>query len=86
MLRKFKIGQFVEYQPSREKTDRVSQIYRIYRIYRSYRITGLLPPREDAGEPEYLIRNSSEGYERIAGESQLRRLQRPKAGQTTTTK
>ena len=80
MLRKFKIGQFVEYQPSRGKRDRLSQIYRIYRI------TSLLPPREDAGEPEYLIRNSSEGYERIAGESQLRRLQRPKADQRTTTK
>lgn len=77
MLRKFKIGQFVGYQPSPRDRNALSHIYRI---------TSLLPPREGGGEPEYLIKNSREGYERVVGESQLLRLQRTKVTKRTPTK
>jgi hypothetical protein len=77
MLRKFAIGQFVEYRPSPGNRDALSQVYRI---------TSLLPPREGGGEHEYLIKNSNEGYERIVGESQLQCLQRSRVDERTPTK
>lgn len=67
MLRKYRIGQFVGY-PSNPRERPVSR--------NIYRITSLLPPREGGGEPEYLIKNSTEGYERVVKESDLVQLAR----------
>ena len=67
MPRKFKIGHLVGYR-SRVHERRTSRAV--------YRITSLLPSREAGGEPEYLIRSSIEGYERVVKESELIRLQR----------
>jgi hypothetical protein len=64
MLRKFKIGQFVKYIFNSDEGPTSRGIYRI---------TGFLPEASD--EPEYLIRNSIEGYERLVKESELVQLQ-----------
>ena len=77
MVRKFKIGQFVEYRPKPQEGRTSSGIYRI---------TGLLPSREAGDEPEYLIRNSIEGYERLVKESELIRLRRPEPNERKRTK
>ena len=65
MLRKFKIGQFVGYA-AKVRERRTSRTI--------YCITGVVPPREASDEPEYLIRNSIEGYERLVKESELTSL------------
>jgi hypothetical protein len=66
MLRKFKIGQLVKYRSSAQQ-DAPGGVYRII---------SFLPLRERNGEPEYLVKNLNEGYERVVRESQLLRLQR----------
>jgi hypothetical protein len=60
--RKFKIGQLVEYQPSRG----------IWAPRGAYVITAELPTRY--GQFEYHIKHSSEKHERLARESDLREL------------
>jgi|HubBroStandDraft_6_1064221.scaffolds.fasta_scaffold1017026_1 hypothetical protein len=62
MLRRFKIGQFVEYRPSAHDRKTPGDVYQI---------TNIVPPREGSGEPEYLIKRSSEGYERVVSENEL---------------
>jgi hypothetical protein len=66
MPRKFKIGHLVKYRSSAHR-DAPGGVYRII---------SFLPLREGNGEPEYLVKNSNEGYERVVKESQLLRLLR----------
>jgi hypothetical protein len=62
MIHKFRTGQFVRYRSNggKERTSRGI-----------YSVTSLLPSREASDEPEYLIWNSIEGYERLAKETEL---------------
>jgi len=76
MARKFKIGRFVGYH-SRVRERRISRGV--------YRITSLLPLRETSDEPEYLIKSSIEGYERVVKESELIRLQGPRLNEAKPT-
>jgi hypothetical protein len=77
MIRKFKIGQHVEYRSSARGRGTPDEVYQI---------TSTLPPREDSGEPEYLIKRSSEGYERVVRESQLLPTQRSEASESAPPK
>jgi hypothetical protein len=77
MLRKFKIGQFVEYRSSTRDRQAPGGVYQI---------TSILPPREGKGEPEYLIKRSSEGYERVVRESQLLPTRRSESSEDASPK
>ena len=57
---KFKVGQLVDFAPSRPATSG-----------RPYEIVRLLPA--EAGELQYRIKSKSEGFERVAKESELSR-------------
>lgn len=57
---KFKVGQTVDFSPSRGTMASMSRLYKIVK---------LLPPEE--GQFLYRIKGSSEPFERIAGERDL---------------
>jgi hypothetical protein len=77
MIHKFKIGQLVRYRSNGNK-ERISRGI--------YCITILLPSREASDEAEYLIRNSIEGYERLAKESELSHSQQSEPNVRNPTK
>ena len=60
-VHKFKIGQMVEFQPLRSGLPPSSRDYKIIRLQ---------PPEE--GNPLYRIKSSSEAFERIAKETELK--------------
>jgi hypothetical protein len=60
-LHKFKIGQMVEFMPLRSGMPASARDYKIIR----------LQPGE-AGSPNYRIKSSSEAFERIAKETELK--------------
>ena len=74
MIHKFKIGQFVRYRSNVDKARTSGGIYCV---------TSLLPSREASDELQYLIRNSIEGYERLAREGELIHSQQSKANDPT---
>jgi hypothetical protein len=61
---KFKVGQMVDYSPSRLDAPASSSAYKIIR---------LLPA--EGGDRQYRIKSVAEPYERIARESQLKERQ-----------
>lgn len=61
-VHKFKIGQLVDFSPSRSGMPTASRDYKIVR----------LSPTE-GGSPMYRIKSSSEAFERVAKEGELKR-------------
>jgi hypothetical protein len=61
MAHKFRVGQAVEFHPD-PGTDRSSKgRYTIVRLY----------PPDEGNTPQYRIKNSADGHERLARETQL---------------
>jgi hypothetical protein len=59
---RYKVGQFVDFAPSKLNLPATSG---------KYTIVKLMPPEH--GQPQYRIKSSSEPFERVASESQLSR-------------